>query len=136
MGILMTIAIPSYQNYLIRSRVQEATSGLSDLRVRMEQYYQDNRNYGSADTAGNCGDGTPTIVFPTTATLTKYFNFTCTPANVRQAYVVTATGVGSMANFVYTINELNVKTSTISAGAPKAWIGTKNNCWITNNGAC
>jgi type IV pilus assembly protein PilE len=140
MGILMAIAIPSYTNYLIRSRIQEATSTLSDLRVRMEQYYQDNRNFGTANGAGNCGNGTPLIAFPTIAGgQTKYFNFTCvTLADAAgipaQRYAIAANGAGNMANFAYQIDEQNIKGSTISAGAPASWVATKPNCWITNTG--
>ena len=47
-GILAAVAIPNYNDYLMRSKVPEATSRLSDLRVRMEQYFQDNRTYAAA----------------------------------------------------------------------------------------
>jgi type IV pilus assembly protein PilE len=142
-GILASIAIPSYRDYVIRSRIQEATGTLSDLRTRMEQYYQDNRNYGTANGANQCGNGTPTIRFPMTNAVgtmpkSKDFNFTCATAAAgainAQTYIITATGVGSVANFVYTINEQNLKTSTISAGAPASWISTNANCW--RGGGC
>lgn len=143
MGILIAIAVPSYRDYLIRSRVQEATSTLSDLRTRMEQYYTDNRNYG---TGGLCGNGTPLIRFPTTVAVaptprTQYFNFACatTPdANgvAGQNFVIAAAGVGNMLNFNYTINNLNVKTSAVTAGAPTSWIANQPDCWITSSGKC
>ena len=41
-----------------------------------------------------------------------------------------------MAGFVYTINESNVKTTTITAGSKAAkagWTGNAN-CWVTRKG--
>ncbi|HEV7619606.1 MAG TPA: prepilin-type N-terminal cleavage/methylation domain-containing protein, partial [Burkholderiaceae bacterium] len=44
-AILAAIAIPSYGNYVRRGKVVEATSALADVRMKMEQYFQDNRTY-------------------------------------------------------------------------------------------
>jgi prepilin-type N-terminal cleavage/methylation domain-containing protein len=54
-GILAAIAYPNYTEYVMRSRVNEAVAGLADLRVKMEQYFQDNRTY-----VGACANGTVT----------------------------------------------------------------------------
>ncbi|MBK8577806.1 MAG: prepilin-type N-terminal cleavage/methylation domain-containing protein [Candidatus Accumulibacter sp.] len=48
-GILSAIAIPNYTDYLIRSRITQATSGLAERRARMEQFFQDNHFYFQAD---------------------------------------------------------------------------------------
>ena len=45
MGILAAIALPSYRDYIIRSRIAEATSALAAKRVRMEAFYDNNRTY-------------------------------------------------------------------------------------------
>ena len=47
-AILAAIAIPSYSEYVRRGRVTEAISALSGMRVKMEQYFQDNRTYAGA----------------------------------------------------------------------------------------
>ena len=146
-GILAAIAIPSYTDYVIRSRTAEATSTLSDLRVRMEQYFQDNRNYGNANGAGNCGNGTPLIRFPAVnavapAPRSNYFNFTCAPASdiavppvAAQTYVITALGVGQMAGFTYTIDQLGTRGSAIAAPAKTNWrTAAPQNCWVTAQG--
>jgi prepilin-type N-terminal cleavage/methylation domain-containing protein len=44
-AIVAAIALPSYADYVVRSRIAEATSSLSDMRVRLEQYFADNRRY-------------------------------------------------------------------------------------------
>ncbi len=46
-GILSMIGIPAYNDYVTRGKLVDATSKLADMRIQLEQYYQDNRNYGS-----------------------------------------------------------------------------------------
>jgi type IV pilus assembly protein PilE len=131
-GILAAVALPSYTDYLRRGKIAEATSSLSDLRVKLEQFYQDNRHYGS--TAVAC-----TVAMPNPATLqVRFFTFTCNwgAGGTNQFYTITATGgiAGgdqSMAGFIFTINEQNVKTTAITAGSTAAiagWTGNPN-CW-------
>lgn len=124
-GILAAVAMPSYTNYVIRGKIPEATSALASKQVRMEQYFQDNRSYV----------GVPTSVCPDT-TSSKYFDFSCSPAPTATTYTLTATGKGSMSAFVYTVNESNVKSTTITGLS--GWSApVPNNCWVTRTGgAC
>jgi type IV pilus assembly protein PilE len=128
-GILAAIAMPNYNDYITRSKVTEAVASLSDARVRMEQYYQDNRFYNTDGTAATgCA---PTVTVADTAN----FGFTCLASASGQAYEWTADGIGSMNGFQYKINQSNTRTSAIVAGA--AWPVAAANCWITNkNGGC
>lgn len=126
-AILAAIAAPSYQNYVRRGDINEATNQLSATRVNMEQYYQDNKSYSSnPGAAGNCGSQPPAAG--------QYFNFTCvlgtTAGAVDQSYTVTATGIaaGIMNGFVYTINEQNTQ-ATVATGA---WALTNCCIWVTN----
>lgn len=106
-GILAAIAIPSYLRYVQRGDLVEATQGLSQYRVQMEQYYQDNGNYGTANTCGA----------PLIASLVN-FTMTCT-LNSAQSYTATMTGnAGNTNGFVYTINQANVQQTT---GLPSNW---------------
>ena len=43
-GILASIAIPQYSDYVKRGKAAEATSNLATLRIKMEQCFQDNLN--------------------------------------------------------------------------------------------
>ena len=52
-AILAAVAIPMYRDYVVRSRIIDATSRLSDFRVRMEQFFMNNRTYESV--GGACG---------------------------------------------------------------------------------
>jgi type IV pilus assembly protein PilE len=124
-GILARVAYPAYTDYVIRSRLTEGFSNLSSMRVKMEQYFQDNRTY-----VGACTNGT---VAPLPAT-TAFFSYACTlDATQPTTYTVTATGASQLNGFVFTINESNSRATT---GAPTGWT-TNNSCWITRrNGTC
>lgn len=119
-GILSSIAFPAYQDYVARAKITEATSGLADLRVKLEQYFQDNRTYvGYVN--GSCirtSDNTPAIV-------SESFTFVC---NINaNTYTITATGSGTagMTGYSYGINESNVKNSTVPGGSGACWIMKK-----------
>lgn len=102
LAILATIAIPNYSRYVTRGQLVEATNALGEYRVRMEQFYQDNRSYQNG--GANCGAALP-------ANLTN-FAVACVIAAAGQAYTATATGAGSTAGFVYAIDQANVRSTT------------------------
>jgi type IV pilus assembly protein PilE len=124
-GILASIAVPSYRDYLTRGKIPEATTALSNMRVQMEQYYQDNRNYGS--TAAVCGVAAPAA--------TSNFTYACnwgTGAS-NQSFTITATGSGSMNGFVYSIDHAGARLTT---QVPAGW-GTAPpaiSCWVSKKG--
>lgn len=123
-AIVSAIAIPNYTKYALTGKVSEATSTLASVRVSLEQYYQDNRNYGS--TASTCGVAMPTG---------KYFTYTCNWGSgaTNQGYLITATGNSTVGGATYTVDQANAKKTTAfpkATGLPKA-------CWITaDNGTC
>jgi|MudIll2142460700_1097286.scaffolds.fasta_scaffold419946_2 type IV pilus assembly protein PilE len=120
-AILAAIAIPQYSDYVMRSKLAEATSTLSEHRVKMEQYFQDNRTYVGACTAG-------TVAPPPTG---RYFTYNCgTPTAT--TFTITATGVASQgtAGFVFTLNQANARATT---GVPTGWT-TNGTCWVSNKG--
>ena len=47
-GILGTIAIPSYRQYIMRAQRAEAKSALLQLQTNQERFYLTNRTYGTA----------------------------------------------------------------------------------------
>ncbi len=125
-GILSVVALPSYNNYLTRGRIPDATANLSVKRVAMEQLYQDNHSYLNGPACD-------------LDTRDSYFDFQCTGAGTAAAstYTITATGKGSMLGFSYTIDQSNIKTTSIIAPADSSWIATSPSCWITKQGgAC
>ena len=124
-GILASIGIPSYNDYVTRGKLVEGTSALSDARVKMEQSFQDNRTY---DAAGN-GTTCPATI-PAAST---NFNYTCSGLSAT-AYTITATGKGGLSDFIYTIDQSNTKrTTSLKAG----WGTVPASCWIMKKGdAC
>lgn len=124
-AILALVAMPAYNDYVLKSRLPEATSALAADRVQMEQYFQDNRTYANPAGSTTCGGTRPTTN-----------NFTITCAATDTTYLITATGKASTPTegFVYTINQSNTKTSAIASPAPSAWIGTNASCWLTKGG--
>ncbi len=123
LGIISSIAIPMYGDYVTRSKTQQATSGLADARVKLEQFFLDNRTYQGGGGTWTCGTPRPTA---------RYFTFTC-DAPTASTYTVTASGVATegMAGFVYTINESNAQGSTFTGLS--GWNNSAT-CWITKKG--
>jgi len=121
-AILAAIAVPSYQQYIQRGKITEATSSLSELRLRAEKWFADNRTYvgfdqtiqGARYFTYTCGDGAGGAVSATA--------FQCTAAGV------TAEGMGG---FNYTIDQSNVRKSTFTS--LPGW-NDSTTCWVTKKG--
>jgi type IV pilus assembly protein PilE len=125
-GILASIAVPSYGAYMMRSRLLDAIAKLSDHHTRMEQYFLDRRTY--VDDVGNCG-----IAVPATAGSADSFVVAC--AATAKAYRVTATGIAGkgMTGFAYTIDEAGAR---VTLSLPKGWSRTAD-CWtVRPDGTC
>ncbi len=130
-GILAAIAVPMYNDHIIRATLVEGHTGLSDFRVRMEQYYQDNRTYDKGAAAGldNCGARAPANV--------KNFTYNC--RSLGQTYTAIATGNAGTraAGFVFTINEQNTRSTTATkAGWETTIAGDMATCWVTRKKSC
>ena len=126
-AILATVAYPAYTDYIVRSKIAEAVGQLSDMRVKMEQYFLDNRTY-----VGACAAGT---VAPLPASpQVKYFTFTC-PTLTATTYTIQADGVAAqgMTGFTYTIDQANNRATT---SVKTGWSLTAN-CWVLKkDGSC
>ena len=131
-GILVAVALPSYKNYVIRGKLVAGTNALTSLRAQMEQYYQDNRTYASVSS---------TIVNPCAANAVVTssgvpFNVNCaTTGDVPTAttYTVRATGTGTVAGAVYTIDNFG---NMVTVHFPNSWgaVPTNNGCWLMRQG--
>ncbi len=119
-GLLATIALPSYQDYIRRGKIGEATSELAAFRARQEQYFQDNRTYVSGGTT--CGGILPSG--------TKYFTYTCLGAAT--TYTAGATGIATegMNGFTFTIDQANTRQTVAFPGAS----GLPKPCWTYKKG--
>ena len=116
-GILAAIALPAYQDHVRRAKAVEAAAILDEMRLRMEQSFQDNRTYADVNGVGLCNA-------PTGAN-TTFFGFACSAPPDATSYTLQAAGIGDMAAYVYTVDETNAKTSFGHA------------CWVyTPTGTC
>ena len=126
-AILAAIAIPNYSEYVRRGRVTEAISTLSGMRVKMEQYFQDNRSY-----VGACAPNT-LAPMPTSAT----FTYNCVlPVGPNPQYTIIATGNAgtSMQGFQYSLTETNTRSTLMTP--PSNWPSNPN-CWVLKrDGSC
>lgn len=126
-AILAAIALPSYQDYVKRGTIPEATSGLGAARTALEQWFQDNHDYSVA--------GGPCDAANISKSNTKNFTFTC-PTLTATTYMVKAQGNGgtSMAGFVYTIDQ-GVTTPNQLTRASATPYGNNASCWVTRKGS-
>ena len=122
-AILSAIAIPSYSEYVIRSRLTEGVAAIGGMRVKMEQFFQDNRTYAGACAAGTVA--TPPDNIPN-------FTITC-PTTTATAYTLKATGKDKLpSGFTFEVDEKNAKKSTGASG----YVGNTS-CWsIRKDGSC
>ena len=133
-AILAGIALPSYNDYVTRSKFVEATGNLGDLRVKMEQYYADNRRYSTDAAGGTCGilgGNAPA------ASDQRYFTYVCAstaPNGIGdQQFVLTANGVPAqgLGGLQFTVNHANTKATAVAGGsdiAGKGYAGAA--CWV------
>ena len=120
-GILAAIAIPQYTEYANRARATDATSTLADMRIRMEQHFQDTRSYANNDAV--------LCAAPVDANI-QFFAFNCFVNPTATVYTLRATGAGAMLGYQYDIDQNNLKVSVTPNGGG-------GNCWEVNRGdAC
>ncbi len=124
-SILAAVALPSYQDYVRRGELPEAFTFLSDYRVKLEQFYQDNRAYS---TNGTCG----TAVLDFAPASAKYFTFSCSTSGTYQDYTLTATGsTGAAIGHTYTLNSAGIKGTSSFKGA-----SSSSACWLVTGSEC
>ena len=128
-AILAAIAIPSYTDYIRRGRVTEAISTLSGMRVKMEQYFQDNRSY-----VGACAVPPPLTIAPLPAA-TAYWTYTC-PGPAANTYLMVATGIAgtTMDGFQYTLDQANTHVTIMAA--PSTWNNLNCGWVLKKDGTC
>lgn len=117
-AILAALALPSFSEYVARSRLPDAFDGLASYRMRMEQAYQDNGNYG----INACSVAPPA---------TEYFDFNCQLEAGGQDFTATATGKGAMQGYAFAINAANVRETVAFPGG-----ATPFQCWASKKGGC
>ncbi len=124
-AVLAGISVPNYADHVRRGRLIEAVTRLADHRVRLEQYFLDNRRYD--DGAGACG-------FPPQAPEPgDAFRIDCTASAA--TYAITATGLEGRGaqGFAYAVDHANTRRTL---AVPAGWVGS-DRCWVLRrDGSC
>jgi prepilin-type N-terminal cleavage/methylation domain-containing protein len=124
-AILTAIALPNYNDYVIRGNLVDGTNQLAAYRAQMEQYYQDARTYKSSGSAF-------TTPCPSSLTVGKW-TYDCPTATLTgSTYTITATGSGPARNFKYSIDQTNAQ---VSVSLPSlAWGVNGTLHWVMKKG--
>lgn len=123
-GILASIALPSYSRYIFRSKVPTGLNALTAYQARMEQVFQDNgaSGYGTAADKMVCAIPVPASI--------SNFTLSCVGSADGQTYTATVTGSGPVAGATYSINSNGVRATVAHP------YGAVNNCWSIRGGSC
>ncbi|TXI47252.1 type IV pilin protein [Methylophilus sp.] len=115
-GLLASIAVPGYQDYVKSGNAAEAPANLANCRVQAEQFFQDNFTY---------------VGFACVPSDAKNFDYSIDNQSAT-TYTLKAAGktANNMGNFEFTVNQDNAKTSKFD--------GTVGgSCWLTSSsGSC
>ena len=119
-AILAAIALPSYQNYVTRSKVKEAQSNLVALSLSAEQAYQRSLAFPAltlANTSAIKADGTFSTWSPSSNAFAFQYN------SDGSAYTLTATGTDTaLTNCTLTLKNNGERSSTTGCGNGTSWV--------------
>lgn len=117
-GLLSTIAYPSYKSYVLRSNRSDALAALERDQVSLERCYAQNYSYNAACT------GLPT--FPHNSPQ-NYYSIAISNLGV-STYTLTATPIGNQTQDTtcasITLDQANQKNGTDTSG------NAQTSCWV------
>jgi len=122
LSLLATIAIPSYQSQVRKSRRTEAKTALLDLAGREERYLAANNHYSlvAAD-LGYAGSGWPVSVGSGYYQVNAPTGNTVGSTTVLPAFTITATAIGTQLRDTtcktFQVDQTGTQTSTDASGA-------------------
>ena len=116
-AILASIALPSYQNYLTRSRAQAAAADLAGLSAAVESNFQRTLSY-HPDTRTGTAAVTTAFTQWAPAQSADFFSYNYTPGS---PYVLKAIGQGAMAGCELTLNGANERTASAACAIGSSW---------------
>jgi type IV pilus assembly protein PilE len=125
-GILASIAIPSYRTYLLRSQRTDATAALLRTAAAQEKFYLQNNRYATNDEL----DDAPPVGLGIPATEHGYYTVTLASVDSTLDFTATATAKagGAQAKDIqcvtFTINQTGTRTAVDNSNADST-----GNCW-------
>lgn len=133
-AILAAIAIPSYNEYIIRGRLVEMTNAMTTLQGDLQRYFNDNRTFANLPAP---------VVWPCTAPPSVANRYTLACVNIPAAapqperFLITGTGAatGPLNGFTFTLDSRGMQSTT---AAPTGWVGAALPIarWCTKKGDC
>jgi type IV pilus assembly protein PilE len=132
-AVLAAIGLPSYNDYILRSRLGEAYANLSDMSTKLEQYFQDQRTYNGVPPPCTAGG---TVANLPAAQNARFFTITCSNLGA-STYTVTATGsVANTTGFTFTVDQSGLKQTTTVPGSSGYTTSTgAGACWVRRKGS-
>ena len=129
LGVLASIAVPSYRGYILRAQRSEGTTMLLRAAAAQEKYYLQNNSY----TDVVAGTGSTSLKLFSTGNTTEHGWYTLgiaagSTGSLASSYTITVTAAGSQ------LKDSNCRTFTITEtgqrGAKNAGsTDTTNACW-------
>ena len=122
-GVLATIAIPSYSKYVQRGQRAAAQQVMTNIASRQQQYLLDARQYTATVGAGGLGFSADGWTCAATCTNTRYAISVAVDntAGAPPTFTITGAPIGSQAeDGTLTYNNLGQKTRMVS-GVDKGW---------------
>ena len=114
-GILAAVALPAYQNYVLRAGRTEGQAALMDISARLEQYYLGNKTY-TEDIPGDLNTNTTTE--------SNRYQIDVAGCPIATCYLITATAVNAQAA------DATCTTLTLNSSDVKGATGTDPDaCW-------
>ena len=102
-SILASVALPSYTQYIVRSRLTEGSQSLASMGVTMDQYFMDTGSYlKKASTTGDCGRLSPTNP--------KYMTYSCSATAT--TFLAKMSGTLAGTEYEFTLNEIGERKTT------------------------
>ena len=121
-AILAAIALPAYQQYIVRSEIRTGQADLLALSLAFENSYQRKLAYPAAALANITAING---ALPTWSPASKKFTFATTATDATDAtilYTLTATGTGSQSGCSISINNKNTRTISGCKYVAGSWL--------------
>ncbi|MCZ6797220.1 MAG: type IV pilin protein [Gammaproteobacteria bacterium] len=117
-GLLAGIALPAYQNHMLKAHRADGQGILLDMAARQERFITQNNTY-TTDVSSATG-----LNLGTTVSREGYYNLSatfCVGGTIAACYLLTATATGGQTN------DTDCLTITYSSAGVKG--GTTGDCW-------
>ena len=121
LGILVGVAVPSYNQYIMKSHRTDAINSLTDLSLRLEQRYTTLNSYAEATIAAN---NAQTDVLDSATSAEGRYTLSIDSAT-DAAFSITATPIGPQAkDYVckkFTLSNLGIKSVSGTGDQSECW---------------